>query len=266
MNLNNDNYYSREADMEYMSVSQFKSFVGSYGRQGCEFETMEKLAGRWEEETTTPMLIGSYVDSFIEGKDAFKKFCMDHLDLYKADGTLKATYAIGETVIKRITRDDYFMWNLSGEKQTIMTGEIGGAKWKIKMDSYLPGNRIVDLKVVKDLTEHHYVRDLGYIDFIDYWGYDTQGAVYQEIVRQNTGEKLPFFIAGVSKEKYPAMQVIGISQAKLDEALTRVKVMMPRILDVKSGRVPPDRCERCDCCRDSAVLTNWIPQDMLLAI
>lgn len=73
-----------------------------------------------------------------------------------------------------------------------MTGELFGAKWKIKMDSYIPGVAIVDLKVMASITDLKWVKDIGYLDFVRYWGYDIQGAVYQEIVRQNTGEKLPF--------------------------------------------------------------------------
>ena len=34
--LNEDNYYSDLANYEYMSVSQFKDFNGTYGRRACE--------------------------------------------------------------------------------------------------------------------------------------------------------------------------------------------------------------------------------------
>ena len=43
---------------------------------------------------------------------------------------------------------------MSGEKQVIMTGELFGAKWKIKMDSYVKGTVIVDLKVMSSITKH----------------------------------------------------------------------------------------------------------------
>ena len=33
------------------------------------------------------------------------------------------------------------------------------------------------------------------------WGYDIQGAIYQEVVRQNTGILLPFGLAVATKEK-----------------------------------------------------------------
>ena len=61
-----------------------------------------------------------------------------------------------------------------------MTGELFGAKWKIKMDSYIPGVAIVDLKVMASITDLKWVKDIGYLDFVRYWGYDIQGAVYQE--------------------------------------------------------------------------------------
>ena len=43
MKLTSENYYSQEANKEYMSVSQFKDFAGTYGKMPCEFEALEKL-------------------------------------------------------------------------------------------------------------------------------------------------------------------------------------------------------------------------------
>jgi len=140
-----------------------------------------------------------------------------------------------------------------------MTGELFGTKWKIKMDSYIPGVAIVDLKVMASITKLEWVKDIGYLDFVRYWGYDIQGAVYQEIVRQNTGEKLPFFIAGATKEKpEPDIRIIHVTDNYLQEALHMVEMNMPRILRVKNGEVEPDRCELCDCCRHNRVLKKPI--------
>ena len=63
MQLTAENYYSQEANREYMSVSQFKDFVGTYGRLGCEFTALEKIEERWEDEKSTALMVGSYVDS-----------------------------------------------------------------------------------------------------------------------------------------------------------------------------------------------------------
>ena len=256
MVLTADNYYSDEANRQYMSVSQFKDFNGTYGRIGCEFAAMEKLAGRWNPEPSTALMVGSYVDSYIEGTlDDFKS---RHPDIFTAKGELKAPYKKAEEIIARIERDKYFMKYLSGEKQTIMTAELLGCKWKIKMDSYIPGIAIVDLKVMSSITDLKWVKDIGYLDFVRYWNYDIQGAIYQKIVEINTGKKLPFFIAAVTKEIEPDIRIIQVTQNYLDEALLIVESNINRVLRVKNGEVEPDRCELCDCCRHNRVLKSPI--------
>ena len=247
-----DNYYSAEANRQYMSVSQFKEFNGTYGKMACEFEAMEKLAGRWKPEPSTALLVGSYVDSYVEGTlDDFKS---RNTDILTAKGELKAPYKKAEEIIARIERDKYFMKYLSGEKQTIMTAELFGCEWKIKMDSYIPGKVIVDLKVMASITDLKWVKDIGYLDFVRYWGYDLQGAIYQKIVEINTGKRLPFFIAAVTKEVEPDIRIIQVTQNYLDEALTVIESNIRRVLSVKNGEVEPDRCDLCDCCKHNRVL------------
>lgn len=256
MQLTNENYYSQEANREYMSVSQFKDFAGTYGKLPCEFTAMEKLEERWKEEETTALLVGSYVDSYFEG--TLETFKAEHPTLFKKDGGLKAEYLKANEIIARIERDDYFMKYMSGQKQVIMTGELFGAKWKIKIDSYITDVAIVDLKVMASITDLKWVKDIGYLDFVRYWGYDIQGAVYQEIVRQNTGKKLPFYIAGATKEKEPDIRIIHVTDNYLTEALNMVEANIPRILRVKNEGETPDRCELCDCCRHNRILTGPI--------
>ena len=256
MVLTAENYYSREANEEYMSVSQFKDFSGTYGKMACEFTAMEKLKEQWEEPKSKALMVGSYVDSYFEGTlDSFKE---NNPDLFKRDGCLKAEYVKADEIIKRIERDAYFMKYMGGEKQVIMTGELFGTKWKIKIDSYIPDVAIVDLKVMASITRLEWVRDIGYLDFVRYWGYDIQGAIYQEIVRQNTGKKLPFFIAAATKETEPDIRIIHVTDNYLAEALNMVQMNMSRVLQVKSGEAEPDRCELCDCCRKNRVLTRPI--------
>lgn len=258
MELSAENYYSKEANLEYMSVSQFKDFAGTYGKKPCEFTALQKLAGNWVEKKTTALLVGSYVDSYFEGKESLVKFKMENPEIFTQKGELKAPYKKAEEVIKRIERDPLFMQCLSGEKQVIMTGDMFGTKWKIKMDSYIPGKVIVDLKVMSSITKHEYVRDVGYLDFVRYWGYDIQGAVYQEIVYQNTGKRLPFYIAAATKEEEPNIEIIHVTDNFLKDALSIVKANMSRVLDVKNGALMPDRCESCDCCRYTKILRNPI--------
>ena len=222
----------------------------------CEFYGMEKLNGRWEDEKSTALLVGSYVDSYFEG--SLEQFKKENHEIFTQKGELKANFKQAEEIIARIERDEYFMKFMSGQKQVIMTGELFGAKWKIKMDSYIPDVAIVDLKVMASIMDLKWVKDIGYLDFVRYWGYDIQGAIYQEIVRQNTGKKLPFYIAGATKQAEPDIRIIHVTDNYLQEALHMEEANMPRILRVKNGEAEPDRCELCDCCRHNRVLTRPI--------
>ena len=148
MKLNNDNYYSQKANQAYFSVSQVKDFLK------CEAYAMAKIEGEWTEPPSTAMLIGSYVDSYFEGM--LEDFKARTPELFKKDGSLKSDYVKAENIIQRVEKEELFMKCMSGEKQVIMTGELFGAKWKIKMDSYIPHEAIVDLKVVQKLRDVSY--------------------------------------------------------------------------------------------------------------
>lgn len=256
MILTNENYFSKEADREYLSVSQYKNFIGSLGKIACEAEAMALLNGAWEKEKTTALMVGSYVDAHFEG--SLDLFRAQNPEIFTKQGSLKSDYKKAEEIINRIERDEVFMKYMSGEKQVIMTAEMFGAKWKIKIDSYLEGKAIVDLKVMRELHKAEYTKDYGYMDFIQYWGYDIQGAVYQEVVYRNTGKRLPFFIAAASKEKETDIELIWISDDHLHEKLIEVERNTPKILALKSGEVEPIRCGTCDYCKHTKVLTKPI--------
>lgn len=263
MVLTAENYYGKEANLAYMSVSQFKDFNGTYGKMACEFEAIEKMNERWKPEKSTPLLVGGYVDAYFEG--SLEQFKEENPEVFTQKGELKASFKKAEEIIARIERDEYFMKSMSGEKQKIMTFELFGVQWKIKMDSFIPGVAIVDLKIMASITDLKWVRDIGYLDFVRYWGYDIQGAVYQKGVEIITGKKLPFYIAAATKENEPDIRIIQVTQNYLDEALHVVEANLPRVLRVKSGEYAPDRCELCDCCRHNRVLTGPISINDLTA-
>ena len=266
MQLNSDNYYTLEADRSYCSVSQYKMAMGSLGKPGCEYQYIEYLSGRWQREITKDLLIGSYVDSRYEG--SIEKFKSEHPELFvsrgERKGDLKAEYVKAEEIYQRCEKDRLFSLYMSGEKQVIMTGEIDGLPFKIKMDSLHRGKCIVDLKVMENLTKTFWTRDFGYTDFIRYWGYDVQLAVYREIYRQNTGELLPCFICAADKGKYTNIEVIQIPNIRLDEALQEVKSNIPTMIALRNGEYEPVRCGVCGCCIKNKVLEHPISQDELL--
>ena len=86
-------------------------------------------------------------------------------------------------------------------------------------------------------------------------GYDIQGAIYQRVVEEATGKRLPFYIVAVTKEKVPDVAVIEIPQSVLDTALKVVEAKIDRFDLVKIGEIPPNRCEVCEWCRKTKILT-----------
>ena len=252
--ITQENYYSPEIDKEYMSVHQYLDFAGHLGIYGCEARAMATLNGKYEKETTLPMLVGSYVDSYFEG--TLDKFKEEHPDIFTQKGELKAPYKQAEKMIARCEADEFFMQTMSGEKQKIFTAYLFGCEWKCKVDSYCKGVAIVDLKTSSDIHKAWRVADAGHVNFIEYWGYTIQMAVYQKIVEICTGEKLPCLISVVTKEDSPEIKVIYIDQLDLDHALNEVEMNMPSVLAVKNGEAEPIPCGKCDYCKAHEKLTG----------
>ena len=99
MFLTAENYYSQEANKEYLSVSQYKDFCGTIGRPACEEQAMAKLEGRWEQEKTVSIMVGSYVDSYFEG--TLYDFKENNPEIFTKSGKLKAEYQKAEEIIDR---------------------------------------------------------------------------------------------------------------------------------------------------------------------
>jgi hypothetical protein len=253
--LTEQNYHSPEASMQFMGASQFKAFLS------CPQAALAACRGEYQQEKTTSLLVGSYVDAHFSGTlDLFKA---QNPDIFKRDGGLKAEYVQAEEIIARMERDAAFMAHLTGQAQVIMTGEIAGVKFKVKPD-FLHPNKIVDLKVMKDFAPV-WVDGEGKLPFIEAWGYDIQAAIYQEIVRQNTGKQMPFFIAAATKEKTPDIGLFEIAQSRLDEMFAEVEHYAPEYSEMKLGLREAPRCGHCDWCKQTKVLTGPVDYREALA-
>lgn len=242
MEITNSNYFTYEADRTYWSVSQFKSF------SKCEACGLAEMKREYTREVTDALLIGSYVDARLTGEiDRFMLMYGERM--FKKNGELLAKFEQANTMVSRVQSDDLMMSFLQGEKQVIRTGELFGVPWKIKMD-VCNGERIVDLKTVRDFED---VYDPGYgrRSWVEFWGYDIQGAIYQRIEQIASGrpDPLPFYIVAVTKEKVPDIKVLQIPQHVLDAALQLVEAKIERFDLIKQGEVEPIRCERCDWCK-----------------
>lgn len=245
MILDNENYYSHDSNLKYMSVSQYKQF------QKCEAAAMAQITGVWDQPKTTALLVGSYVDSWFEG--TLDYFRSENPEIYKKDGSLKADYIQAENIIRRVQQDKLFMHFMSGEKQIIRTAELFDTEWKIKMDSYHQGKMIVDLKVMRSME-----RIMGK-SFVEHWGYDLQMAVYSAV----EGHDLETYLAVVTKQDPSDIEIIEVPKWRREELLDEVERNMPHILAVKSGKIEPERCGVCDFCRATKKLTEPIDFELV---
>ena len=77
-------------------------------------------------------------------------------------------------------------------------------------------------------------------------------------MEQNTGKRLPFFIAAVTKEKQPDLALLSIPDEVIDIKLSELEQILPHIQQLKEGKVEPTRCEHCDYCKATKKLTKII--------
>lgn len=254
MKLNDNNYFSQEASMEYFGASQFKSFLK------CEAEALAELKGEIERPASKALMIGSYVDAHFAGE--MEQFTENHPEIFNSrTGELKADYRQADNLIARAEKDEMFMDYMSGDKQVIMTGEIHGHPFKIKVDS-LHDDKIVDLKCMRDMKP--IFKDGERKTFIDAWQYDIQGYIYQQVVAQNVGIELPFYLAVVTKEEHPDLAIIEIPQWRLNSVDAIIDHYIDHFAAVKEGTEQPVRCERCGYCRDTKKLTKVTTYEELM--
>lgn len=242
-----DLYFS---DTKYMSVSRYKKL------KHCEVGGLSDFDG-----SSIPLLVGSYVDSYVEG--TLDKFIEEHPEIISSRGVtkgeLKSDFKQAEEICRYIDNDKILQDFLSGEKQVVMTGEINGVPFKIKMDSYSKGIAISDLKIMRTITDNKG----NYYDFISSWGYDIQLAVYQEIVFQNTGERLPTYIAVVTKENPINSAIVHIPQEVLDSRLEEVGENATRFYEIWQGLTIPIGCGKCKSCISRRISTPIISLETL---
>ena len=255
MKLTQKNYYGPKANREYMSVSQFKNFLK------CPAATLAELNGEYAPERGRALTLGSLVDEMLTGTDkTLDKFIEENRsELFKKNGEPYADVAQAMETVELVKKQPLMMHYLSGKHQVIMTGEIEGVPFKIKMDSYDPKEYISDLKYMASLRSPNL-----FTPMVEYWGYDLQAACYQEIVYQNIGKRLPFFFTVATKEKPAHLAVGQISQWNIDKAMEIVRANIVNFQKIKMGEVEADRCEDygCDFCTSTKIITEPIDTDL----
>ena len=255
MKLTQRNYYSKSANQAYFSVSQFKDFLN------CPAMAMAKLNGEYTPERGRALILGSYVDEMLTGtKKSQDKFIEENrTELFKKNGDPYADVEQAMETVERVRKQPLMMHYLSGKHQVIMTGEIEGVPFKIKMDCFDPKEYITDFKYMASLRSPNL-----FTPMVEYWGYDLQAACYQEIVYQNISKRLPFYFDVATKEKPAHLAVGQISQWNIDKAMDTVRANIVCFQKIKTGEIEADRCEDygCDFCTSTKIITEPIDTDL----
>lgn len=248
MILNNLNYFSKEADLEYLSVSQYKLF------RECEAKALAIINGSEEKKETDALLQGKLFEELVAG-DA-KLFVAQHPEMVSTRGStagqLKAEFQRVIKAAEKFNSQKFFKDIIDKcDKQVILTGEIMGVPIKCCLDLFdKKTNSIYDIKCMSDFKEQWNKPEKAYVPWYYNWGYVLQLAVYREIVKQNFNEE-PKEIAliAATKEEIPDIQAISFSKGVLDLELEEFARNIKHFDDIKKGKIPAEKCNECSYCK-----------------
>lgn len=264
ISLNRDNYYDRTTDVLYQSPTFFKKFLS------CEAETMAEINGEYKPPIDNKaLLVGNYLHSYFESLKAHQQFIDEHkeemfskrkpfgllLDYKKADG-----------MIDTLKNDSNFKKLYQGQKEVIVTGQIGGVNWKGRIDCLNLDKKIfLDLKTTRDIHMKCWINgERKPVSFVRAYNYQLQMYVYQQLIYQNFGVMCMPYIIAVSKQDVPDKLAISINDEQLEEAASQIDELQEHIEQVRQGTIEPERCGRCEYCRSTAILSDIVNMDDLI--
>ena len=97
-----------------------------------------ELDGTYVKDFSKALLLGSYFDESLTGTaESQQSFLIKNENgIFKKNGGKYAEFVQADETVTLVEAQPLMMHYLSGEHQVIMTGEIEGVPFKIKMDSY----------------------------------------------------------------------------------------------------------------------------------
>ncbi len=272
MQLTQENYYTLDAEREYFSTHQFKSWKQCPARQKALLD--EKI----QEPENAAFLFGQYVDTCLTEPEQLPTFIKKHPEIFKKDGELKAEYQLAQKCVERVQRDEAAMGLLSAkdaEFQKIVTGELFGVPWKGMLDIFVPSLGVfVDLKTTRTLGLDRTDRDETGKPQPWYNKYWLQMSVYRDLLYQETGTHYEPMILAVTKHDPPGLRGLIYPednervQALLQWQMDEIEEDLPQFYQWKHQGVdadgnPPRNCvnlDDCDWCRQSLELDLDVAQ------
>lgn len=257
MILTESNYFSREADMKYLSVSQYKTFVNE-----CEAKGLALAKKEYGNYDKMVFLLGNYFHAWAEGK--LEEFIEKNSSkiMMKSKKDKLAQFREVDEIIKRLENNPTqykrildIIRNKNNKKEQIFTGKLFENEWKIKIDVYNPINGyFCDFKLVKSINDKFYnIFKNKYENFILHYGYDIQMYIYSQIekIANNREKILTPIIACITKENpIDTSLFIGFEDIfDNQEFIDIIKLNSDRIVSIKNGDIEPMYCDKCDYCR-----------------
>ena len=102
MILTRDNYYTPEADREYMSCSQFEDF------ERCEAAALAKIRGEYTPAKPKAFIVGNYFHTYFEGVDAHENYVNENAEeIFLKRGGKKAEFRQADEMIASALADPF---------------------------------------------------------------------------------------------------------------------------------------------------------------
>jgi len=274
MELTHENYFSLEADREYMSVHQFKAWTT------CAEKEAARQRGDYVPGQVDAFVFGHYVDCALTTPDEFEAFCAENAGvILNRKGEKYSDYRIADGMIARVQGDPDAVELLAGDCQAIVTGEIDGVQWKGAVDCLkLDCGIFTDLKTTRDFSPtweavvtEGFSRNVRVPWYGRYW---AQMAVYRSLIEQQFGVVCEPVILGVSKHTRkdeagetrpsPGLVAVRFNDADcLDQEIALIRADLPQVMAWKTGDAIPPACgnvDACDWCRERGKLKIWPAQ------
>lgn len=255
MILTSENYFSIEADREYMSVSQFKNF------KTCEAKALHDLEIP-DETYKESFLQGSLFEALVAGDP--KLFMAQHPEMISTRGStagkLKSEFQRVVNAAEKFNSQKFFKDIIEKcEKQVILTGEICEVPVKCCLDLFDKKTfSIYDIKCMKDFNEQWSKEEKKYIPWYYSWGYVLQLAVYRLIVKQNFNcEPKEIGLLAASKEEIPDIQALKFDDSLLGLELIEFKNNIKHYDNIKKGLEKPIACGVCQFCKQHKTIKDF---------
>jgi len=263
-----ENYRSKEMEWKFNTNSQLKEY------RECPKRWMHKLLGTWVDLKERLCFIeGNYVDYAVtEAPHVFAAFCERNNDkIYQKNGKKRANFAYLDIAIETIKKETVMMEHLTGgESQTIIAvKDFHGVPFKCKIDALILRKKILtDLKTTKSLYKTEYsVIDRQHVNFIDFYAYWTQLALYREAVWLKHKVQCECFIAAAEKKPKDTDHDDRVNRKlyhlddynKLEGEVHKAIPMLREMQWHKDNMTPPEKlngCDDCSCCIQTMIITE----------